>query len=312
MPVAVLASLAAGACFALAGVLQQRAASARPAEEALSWTLLSHLVRRPLWLSGIAFAFLAYGFQALALAHAPLSLVQPLIVCELIFAVPLSARLSRMRLGVREWIGTLSVAAGLALALSTARPHGGSSTGADLGPWLMTLGSVCGVTLCALVARRFVSGTWRASLVALAGGAVMGFQSVLLTITVAHMERGLLALFTAWQTYLLVIASFAGLLLIQSAFQAGPLAATMTVIDATEPAVAIATGTTLFGESLHHGWPTSVFTVLGVCLTVFGIVRLNSSPLIAALHPREPHGLPAADGPGCGRAAAERTRDLRS
>jgi hypothetical protein len=45
MPIAVLASLAAGVCFAVAGVLQQWAAGGRPDTEALSPRLLAHLAR---------------------------------------------------------------------------------------------------------------------------------------------------------------------------------------------------------------------------------------------------------------------------
>lgn len=100
-----LASLAAGVCFAVAGVLQQWAAGGRPDAEALSPRLLAHLARDRVWLGGIALAVLAYGFQSPALAYGPLSLVQPLIVAELVFAVPLSARLHRMRLGFRADAG---------------------------------------------------------------------------------------------------------------------------------------------------------------------------------------------------------------
>ncbi|UNZ21031.1 DMT family transporter [Streptomyces sp. 891-h] len=287
MFVAVVVALAAGACFALAGVLQQRSAGVRPDREWMSWQLLWHLVRQPMWLCGIGLAVLAYGFQSLALAFGPLSLVQPLIVCELVFAVPLSARLCRTRLGAREWFGTLAVTAGLATALVTARPHGGDPAVADLGRWATALGAVAATVAGALLARRFVSPVWRASCMALAGGAVMGFQSVLLAATVARMEQGAGPVFSAWQTYLLVVASIAGLLLIQSAFQEGPLAATVTVIDTAEPLVAVVVGTALFGEALDIGWPVTALTVVGVAATVVGIVCLDTSAVVAALHEQQ-------------------------
>ncbi|GAA1430267.1 hypothetical protein GCM10009601_47270 [Streptomyces thermospinosisporus] len=115
----------------------------------------------------------------------------------------------------------------------------------------------------------------------------MGTQSVLLAATVDELRHGLLAALTAWQTYALVAASVWGLLLIQSAFQQGPLAAGMTVMDATEPAVAVIVGTVLFGESLRTGWPLSAATLAGLLLVAAGIVRLDTSPVIAALHRRE-------------------------
>lgn len=283
MPVAVLAALAAGVCFAVAGVLQQRAASARPDAEALTPRLLTRLVRDRRWRLGIGLAVLAYGFQSLALAFGPLALVQPLIVAELVFAVPLSARLYRMRLGAREWSGTLAVTAGLVLALASARPHGGSSAEAGLPAWLLVLGATVALTAGALALARMLSGTWRASALALAGGVVMGTQSVLLAATVGRLRYGIGAALAAWQTYALVVASIGGLLLIQSAFQQGPLAASMTVIDAAEPVVAVTVGTMVFGETVHTGWPVSAVTVLGLLLVAAGVWRLDSSPLIARL-----------------------------
>ncbi|WP_086735202.1 DMT family transporter [Streptomyces glaucescens] len=292
MPVAVLASLAAGACFALAGLLQQWAAGARPDEEALRLRLLGGLARNPLWLCGIALAVLAYGFQSLALAFGPLSLVQPLIVAELVFAVPLSARLHRMRLGRREWWGTAAVAAGLAAALASARPHGGRPAAASLPEWLLTLGATAAVACAALATARWLSGPWRASATALAAGTVMGTQSVLLAATVDRLRHGPGAALTAWQTYALVVVSLAGLLLIQTAFQQGPLAASMTVIDASEPVVAVAAGTLVLGESLTTGWPVSVLTVAGLALVGAGIVALDTSAVVAALHERRGRDAP--------------------
>ncbi|WP_240134554.1 DMT family transporter [Streptomyces sp. MUM 178J] len=286
---AVVASLAAAACFALAGVLQQRAAARRPDEESLSPALVRHLVRQPMWLGGIGLAVLAYGFQALALAHAPLSLVQPLIVCELVFAIPLAARLARTRLGPREWAGTAAVTCGLAVALLAARPQGGS-TEASPGGWLLTLGALGGLAAAALAAGRAVAGPPKASLIALAAGVVMGGQSVLLDATVDRFDEGAAAVFASWQTYLLVAASLGGLLLIQSAFQAGPLAAGMPVIDAAEPAVAIAVGIGLFGESLRGGWAAGVAAGCGAVVTLAGIVALDTSPVLRALYGRQTAG----------------------
>ncbi|WP_274564738.1 DMT family transporter [Streptomyces spiramyceticus] len=281
MLVAVCAALAAAACFAVAGVLQQRAAARRPDHESLTFALLRQLVRQRLWLGGIALAFLAYVFQALALASGPLSLVQPIIVSELLFAIPLAARLGRTRLRARDWLGTAAVTGGLASALFAARPHGGSSVASPEG-WLITLAAVGGLAAASLAGSRLVAGPVKASLMALAGGLVMGLQSVLLASTVNRFDEGAVALATAWQTYLLVAASIGGLLLIQSAFQSGPLAASMPVIDATEPAVAIAVGTALFGESVRLGWPMGALAAAGAALTLTGIFLLDTSPTLGA------------------------------
>jgi len=51
---------------------------------------------------------------------APVALVQPLIVTELIFALPLAAHYGGKRLGVREWTGVMFVAGGSQRSSSSA------------------------------------------------------------------------------------------------------------------------------------------------------------------------------------------------
>lgn len=308
MIVAVLAALAAGACFALAGVFQQRAASREPDETDLSVRLLRRLARQPEWLGGIALALLAYGFQSLALAFGPLSLVQPLIVSEMAFAIPLSARLQRMRLRAREWLGVTAVTAGLVTALAAARPHSGHPR-APLADWLLALGAVGGAVAATLLLSRVLTGAARASLTALAGGTVMGSQSVFLAVTIDRLQQGVVALLTSWQTYLLLAASVGGLLLIQSAFQEGPLAASMPVFDAGEPAVAVLMGVLLFDETLRTSPPALSLTALGVTALLTGIVVLDTSPVLEALYHRQSRDGPIPpDSPGRPRQAARLLR----
>lgn len=302
MLIAVPAALVAGWCFALAGVLQQRAASREPEEENLSVRLLRRLAHRPLWLAGIALAVLAYAFQSLALAFGPLSLVQPLIVTEMVFAIPLSVWLHRVRLGAREWLGVAAVTGGLVTALAAARPRGGQPS-APLAQWLPALALLGAVTVSALLVARWTRGPARASLTALAGGVVMGSQSVFLAVTIENFRQGLFAVVASWQTYLLVAASAGGLLLIQSAFQSGPLAASMPVFDASEPAVAVLMGVALFGESVGDGAAAGALTVLGALVLLAGIVLLDTSPLLEAVHRQAEQERPdgRADGQPDGR-----------
>lgn len=285
MLIAVAASLAAAAFFAVAGVLQQRAATGEPDEEAMSYRLLTHLARRPVWLAGIGCAIVAYVFQSLALAHGPLSLVQPLMVTELLFAIPLSVRLYGTRLRAREWLGATAVAAGLAIAMVAANPQR-SKPVAGPEEWTLAMAAAAAATTLVLFLSGRVSGPPRASVMAAAAGIVMGSQSVLLATTVSKFRTGLWEVVTSWQTYLLVLASILGLLLIQSAFQAGPLSASMPVIDTVEPVVAVSCGVMLFDESVR-GSPLAVaVTLLGGAVVLSGIWLLDTSPLLRALHER--------------------------
>ena len=302
MLVALAASLVAAAFFAVAGVLQQRAATGEPDHEAMSYRLLTHLARRPLWLAGIGCALVAYVFQSLALAHGPLALVQPLLVTELLFAIPLSVRLYGTRLRTREWLGAVAVAAGLATAMVAANPQR-SRPAADAEEWVLALTAAAAATTLVLFVSRRLSGPPRASVMAAAAGIVMGSQSVLLAATVAEFHLGLGAVATSWKTYLLITASILGLLLIQSAFQAGPLSASMPVIDTVEPLVAVACGVTLFDESVRRGPLAVAVTLLGGGLVLTGVWLLDTSPMLRALHERTHRRQTSEDGTGPGRTA---------
>ncbi len=57
--------------------------------------LLVRLARRPLWIVGLFAHAVGTGLHAVALRFGALSLVQPLLVISLVFALPLRARGAR-------------------------------------------------------------------------------------------------------------------------------------------------------------------------------------------------------------------------
>jgi drug/metabolite transporter (DMT)-like permease len=275
--IAAAAAVGAGLFLATGGVIQQRQASQRPSGEGVK--LFWHLVTNRLWLLGIGAAVISYGLQAVALSYGTLVLVQPLIVSELLFAVPFSVRLRGLRLHAREWLACGAVVVGLAVGIVAANPHGGD----PLQPFTVWIPALIGVLVLAaasLFAARVVHGPVKASAFAFAGAVVMGMQTALYASTIALIRQGFWQVFLHWQPYVLVVASIAGTLLIQKSFQAGPLAASTPVIDATLPIVAITLGVWLFNEQVR----TSLFGltggVVGVILLIAGIILLDTSPVV--------------------------------
>ena len=63
----VLVALSAALAYAIASVLQQRAAALQPAEKSLRPALVLALARRPLWLCGITASAVGLLLQLLAL-----------------------------------------------------------------------------------------------------------------------------------------------------------------------------------------------------------------------------------------------------
>lgn len=281
MAVAIVTALLAGASFAAGGVLQQREASARPEGEVLTFRLLLDLAHDGIWWLGIGFAFLSYVLEAIALSYGPLVLVQPLIVSELLFALPISVRWRGMRMGWREWLGTASVAAGLAVGIACASPGAGRAE-APVAQWALALAVVGGTGAAAVFAGRSTRGPARSSLFAVGAALALGTQAALLKSTIVHFEHGLLTALESWQLWGMVAAALIGLLLVQSAYEAGPLASSMPVVDAVQPAVAIVFGISLFHEHIRTGaWLGGIALALAVLFA--GIVVLDTSPLIQCL-----------------------------
>jgi drug/metabolite transporter (DMT)-like permease len=274
--IAVLFAVAAGASFAVANLVQQRAARSERSGP-FSPRLVLGLLRNRTWLIGLGLVATSYGFQSVALSFGPLSLVQSIMVSEILFAAPVSARLHDQRVGPRLWLGIVAVAVGLPLALVTASPRGGNPAASER-EWLLTVAAVAVVAAFGVSARRLLHGVARASALAFAGAVVMGCQSALLDVSLVHLREGAVAVVTSWQSYLLVVASLLGGWLIQGAYRDGPLAASLPMLDAGEPTVAVLIGVLLFGEQLQTGPVRLPLTVLGLTLIVVGIVTVDTSP----------------------------------
>jgi drug/metabolite transporter (DMT)-like permease len=277
--ISALAAVVAGLCLATGGVLQQRAASRRPSDERMSWKLVHELVTDRMWLGGICAAVLSYGFQALALALGPLILVQPLVVSELLFAIPASVRMRGLRLRPRDWGAAGAVVAGLAVGMVAADPRAGVRI-QPITVWAPALGAVALVTLVCLLVTRFVDGPPMATAFAVAGAVVMGLQSALYAATIAVLRNDGWGLFLSWLPYTLVVVSLFGAFLIQNAFESGPLAASTPVIDAVLPAMAIVLGIWIFHEQIRTSILGLAGAVLGIVLVIGGIFALDTSPVV--------------------------------
>jgi drug/metabolite transporter (DMT)-like permease len=125
---AMILALAATIFFGLSSVMEQRSTKQVPERGALSPRLLADLAGKPLWLAAIAVNIAGSVLQVLALHFGPLALVQPIIVCNLPFAV-LKAALARHR--EPDWTmlaGVICCAAGIAGFLAAAHSSGGHKT----------------------------------------------------------------------------------------------------------------------------------------------------------------------------------------
>lgn len=272
-------ALIAAFLFGLASVLQHQAAQEAPPERSMRPGLLVDLVRRPLWLAGQGTAFAGFGFQAAALSIGALAIVQPVLVTRLVFGLVLAARITHHRLGRTEWTGTAATVGGLAAFLLAARPAEGAET-IDGSGWVgVLLVTALPAVILVLIAPRH-AGVGRA--MALAGaGALLFVATVTLTKFIGHELRGDAAsVLTSWHLYALAPAGLGAMLMVQSAFMAGPIRASLSVLTCVECLGAIAVGAIFLEESLSIDPVAVAFEAIGLAAVVWGVITLARSPVL--------------------------------
>jgi drug/metabolite transporter (DMT)-like permease len=287
LAVPAFAALAAACAFGVAAALQHRQAGLAPQRRGPSLRLLADVVRRPLWLAGLAMATAAYGLQALALAFGPLTLVAPIVAADLLFALPLAARWSRRPLRPRDWAGCLLVAAGVAVFLAVAPPSAGQ-TAVPAAGWLLAFGIVVVIAVLAVGLGRITGRATRAGLLAAAAGVVFGLTAA---VTASFMRslrhEGVTSLLAHWQPWVLVTLGIAGIALSTGAFQASTLSASLPIIDTVEPVSGVVIGAFLFNERLAASPGGLLVQLAAAAVAVAGIVMLGPS-LAATAAPAAP------------------------
>ena len=120
-----LLALVSAALINLGFLLQHRALAQAPAGGGVR-SRLRRSLRNPAWLSGQAVGWLGFGLQIVAVAIAPLALVQAFAAGGLALSVPLAAGVFRQRVTRGQMLAVLIMAAGLAalpIGFSTAADH---------------------------------------------------------------------------------------------------------------------------------------------------------------------------------------------
>lgn len=273
---ALLCALLSALLYALASVLQQRGASEQAPEHSLRFGLLVRLVRHPIWLAGLVCDLGGYVFQFIALGNGPLVLVQPVLVCGLLFALPIGAAWAGRRLGRRDWVAAVMVCAGLAVFLTVANPSSGR-TNASGAVWAALLICVAAVAAGLVLGSRTGGDRRRAFLLSAAAGVLYGAGAAL-TKTTAHLfGEGFFHAFTHWQLYLLVAFGLTGMVIGQSAFQAGTLDVSLPAMSVGDPMVSIVIGVLVFEEEIAGSPPAIVAEVVALIVMSLGIYLLARS-----------------------------------
>lgn len=290
--VVVVLSLSAALAFATSSSLKHASAGQVPDAQDLHPRSVGRFVvatlAHPLWLGGIVADVVGLSLQVVALHLGALGVVQPLMVCGLLFALILRQRTFRRTSPLEIGWGvvlTLSLAGFLLLAGTAHQPA--TNEPPDRVP-AVTAG-VIGVVLaiaCVLLGRRQRPGGRSAALLGVAVGTIYAATAALLKALTGIALHGPVALLTSWQLYAVLVAGASGLLLNQLAFQAGPLAASLPAIATVDPLLSIALGVIIYDEQIRHGLASGLG--LGALLLVLGVavIKLARAGIVAPPAPR--------------------------
>src|SRR5260370_37519336 len=116
-------------------VMTQHSASVAAPKREKGWRLVAYLSRQRLWLLGWIAAVGGFVLQALALHQGLLSVVQPILVTELVFVLVLRRVWIRQDVARAAWRAVLVACVGLGVFLAAGERRGGHPN-ADTAQWL--------------------------------------------------------------------------------------------------------------------------------------------------------------------------------
>jgi drug/metabolite transporter (DMT)-like permease len=272
--VAICSGLLAAFWAAVGIVVRQRVVQDIPAHEDGSGAMATTMVRQPLWWAGTLAAVAGYVFQALALAHGSLLLVQPLLVSALLFALPLSARICHQRISWAEWGWAILLTAALAVFVLVGQPREGHNR-PPIPAWTIALCVTVPVVIACVGAANRAIGRARAMLLAVAVAVLLGMIAVVTKIcTHRYAVGGLHELLTVPAPYVLVALAVTVTVVQNSAFHAGALQASVPIMLVGEPVVAVLLGVIVLGEHLAVKGSAALVLVAAVAAMVAATVAL--------------------------------------
>jgi drug/metabolite transporter (DMT)-like permease len=278
--IAVVFAALAAFTNALTSVLQRMGVETAPESSALKASLIGHAVHQKIWLIGFGFSLIQFGFVATALKHGELSTVQPILTTELLFLLVILGVWFRYHLGAREWIGGLTVVAGLGGFFLAARPHGGQEIPSTT-QWIVATAAVAGAIALGVIGGLRGPRWWRAASLGAGTAVAAAYTSALTKAITSYLNHGWSAVFSHFEPYMLAVVGIGTVFLLQSALHAGPITASRTTLVTTNPLVSIVLGITLFGDILRGGVLWISLEVLALAVLVVGVVVLTRSPLVA-------------------------------
>jgi drug/metabolite transporter (DMT)-like permease len=267
-------ALIAAFLFALAAALQQKGALNLPTVSLAQPMSLVRLVGQTMWLLGTLALFAGYLFQAGALDRGRLSVIQPLLVTTVVFALPLGYFLTKQHVGRREVIGSAVIIVGLGLFVYFGDPAGGKENASNL-QWALAIGLLSLLSALLLVFGRSGGPSMKAAVYGTVAGILFGLSSSLTKPTLDDLHESVGTMLSHWECYALAIAGVLGFLLQQVSLGTGRLAPSVATVSVANPVVGILIGTLLLDERLSRPAWHVVVASIGLSVALAGAVAIS-------------------------------------
>jgi hypothetical protein len=274
MTVTVVFALAAALSNAI-HLMTQHSASEGASDKEGHWEVIKFLIQQPLWLLGWVAATAGFAFQALALHSGQLSVVQILLVSELVFALLLRRFWVRQHVAKTAWLAALVTSAALGAFIVAAEPHGGHLQ-PNAAEWISSIAVFGGIAAVLSVLASWGSPVRRVALYAVAASITWALMATFIKATTDVLAAsGLLGTVTHWPLYALLAAGIIGSVLQQAALQVGPLSVTQPVLVVVDPAVASILSVWIFGERIAVTPAQKVVTSIAFVVMAVGVTVLS-------------------------------------
>ena len=271
----ILFALLAAFSNALNVVTQHKASIGDP-HRRKGWHFVRYLVTNPVWLFGWIALAAAFVFQALALFKGNMSVVQPLLVTELVFALVLRRVWIHQAIRAVTWWAAAATCVCLAAFIAMSEPSGGTSEPTGHAWDTAVVATAAAAGLLALLGARG-SPVRRAAFLGAASAVLWALVATFIkAFTDSLSQYGVGGMFAHWPVYALAATGLLAELLNQTTLHVGPLSVSQPLIVIVDPIVSIALSVWVYQESFAADTPklfVAAVSFAGMCAAAVILAR---------------------------------------
>lgn len=263
-----------GVLIAFAGAFSYALGAAIQQLDAVELGATRALLRRPRWWIGGVVSFVGACLHAVALVMAPLTIIQPISMTTLVYAVPLAAKLHGRKPRRAELIGSVAVSIGLAgLMAMIPLSDNATPTLSDSAAIGFLIAVLAFVAVTQFIGSR-ATGPSRALFFALGAGVATGTVSTFVRLVGAGASQDLAQLFH-WFSIVVPSMLILATVLLQRAYAIGYFGIAYAAAQVADPVASVLAGAGLLGEPLPTDPALFLPALLCGALLIAGTVVLG-------------------------------------